>query len=81
MAIDGLQVSFGFLDPQSVILVLLRVHLLFALPLAGRHAISTLLLLLQLLAVLFRKLLDFPALWRMELCTGHRAPPLSLLDT
>jgi hypothetical protein len=81
MAIDGLQVSFGFLDPQSVILVLLRVHLLFALPLAGRHAISTLLLLLQLLAVLFRKLLDFPALWRMELCTRHQAPPLSLLDT
>jgi hypothetical protein len=62
MVIDGLQVSFGFLEPQSVVLVLLRVHLLFALPLAGRRAISTLRLLLQLLVVLFRKLLDFPAL-------------------
>jgi hypothetical protein len=60
MAIYGLQVPFGLPEPQSVILVLLRVHLLFALPLAGRCAIIT--LLLQLLMVLLHEFLHFPAL-------------------
>jgi hypothetical protein len=57
MAIYGLEVPFVFLEPHFVLLVLFRVCLLFALPLAGRRAIPA--LLLQLLTVLFCKLLDF----------------------
>jgi hypothetical protein len=57
MAIYGLEVPFGFLGPHSVLLVLFRVWLLFALSLAGRRAVTA--LLLQLLTVLFRELLDF----------------------
>jgi hypothetical protein len=60
MAIYGLEVSFGFLEPHFVLLVLFRVCLLFALPLAGRRAVAA--LLLQQLAVLFHELLNFPAL-------------------
>jgi hypothetical protein len=60
MAIYDLEVPFGLLEPHSILLVLFRVCLLFALLLAGRRAIA--LLLLQLLAVLFRELLDLPAL-------------------
>jgi hypothetical protein len=60
MAIYGLEVPFGFLEPHSILLVLFKVCLLFALPLAGRRAITA--LLLQLLMVLFYELLDFPAL-------------------
>jgi hypothetical protein len=48
------------LEPHSILLVLFRVCLLFALLVLGRHAITA--LLLQLLAVLFHELLDFPAL-------------------
>jgi hypothetical protein len=59
MAVYGLQFSFGLLEPQSVLLVLFRVFLLFALSLAGRRAFVA--LLLQLLAVLFHELLDFPS--------------------
>jgi hypothetical protein len=44
MAKYGLQVPSDLLEPQSFVLVLLGVHLLFALPLVGRHAIITLLL-------------------------------------
>jgi hypothetical protein len=68
MAVDGLQVPFGSLEPQIVILVLLGVYLLFALSfgstlsLAGWRGTFALLLLFQLLTVLFRELLDFPAL-------------------
>jgi hypothetical protein len=57
MVVYGLEVPFGLLEHQYV---LLRVFLLFALPLAGRHTIVA--LLLQLLAVLFHEFLDFPAL-------------------
>jgi hypothetical protein len=60
MAVYNPKVPFGLLEPQSVLLVLLRVFLLFALPLAGRHAIVA--LLLQLLVVMFCEFLDFPAL-------------------
>jgi hypothetical protein len=41
MAIYGLEVPFGFLEPHSVLLVLFRVCLLFALPLAGRRAAAS----------------------------------------
>jgi hypothetical protein len=60
MVVYGLEVPFGLLEPQSILLVLLGVFLLFALPLAGRCVIVP--LLLQLLAVLFCEFLDFPAL-------------------
>jgi hypothetical protein len=60
IAIYGLEVPFGFLEPHSILLVLFGVCLLFALPLAGRHAIAT--LLLQLLTVLFCELFDLPTL-------------------
>jgi hypothetical protein len=50
MAIYGLEVPFGFLEPHFVPLVLFRVCLLFALPLAGRRIVAA--LLLQLLVVL-----------------------------
>jgi hypothetical protein len=66
MVVYGLEVPFGILEPQSVLLVLLGVFLLFALPLAGRCAIIV--LLLQLLAVLFREFLDFPALLSVVAC-------------
>jgi hypothetical protein len=60
MVIYGIEVPFGFLEPHSILLILFRVCLLFALPLAGRRAIAV--LLLQLLVVLFPELLDFSAL-------------------
>jgi hypothetical protein len=60
MVIYGIEVPFGFLEPHSILLILFRVCLLFALPLAGRRAIAA--LLLQLLVVLFPELLDFSAL-------------------
>jgi hypothetical protein len=59
MAVYGLEIPFGLLEPQSILLVLLGVFLLFALPLAGRRTIVA--LLFQLLAVLC-EFLDFPAL-------------------
>jgi hypothetical protein len=60
MTIYCLEVTFGLLEPHSVLLVLFRVCLLFALPLAGRRAVAT--VLLQLLMVLFHELLDLPIL-------------------
>jgi hypothetical protein len=60
MAIYSPEVPFDLLEPQSVLLVLLGVFLPFALPLAGRCTVVA--LLLQLLTVLFREFLDFPAL-------------------
>jgi hypothetical protein len=57
MAVYGLEVPFGLLESQSV---LLDVFLLFALPLVGRCAVVV--LLLQLLAVLLYEFLDFPTL-------------------
>jgi hypothetical protein len=56
MAIYGLEVPFGLLEPHYIHLVLFRVCILFSLLLVGRHAVSA--LLLQLLAVLLHKLLD-----------------------
>jgi hypothetical protein len=79
MAIYGLEIPFGLLEPHSILLVLFRVCLLFALLLAGRCTVTA--LLLQLLAVLFFELLDPPALGSVELCTGKCAPPSSLPDT
>jgi hypothetical protein len=60
MVIYGLEVPFGLLEPHSILLVLFRVCLSFALLLAGRRAVTA--LLLHLLTVLFRELLDFMAL-------------------
>jgi hypothetical protein len=51
MAIYDLEVSFGLPEPQSFLLVLLGVFLLFVLPLAGRRTVVA--LLLQFLVVLF----------------------------
>jgi hypothetical protein len=44
MVVYGLEVPFGLLEPQSVLLVLLRVFLLFALLLVRRCTIVALLL-------------------------------------
>jgi hypothetical protein len=60
MVVYGLEVPFGLLEPQSVLLVLLRVFLLFALLLVRRCTVIA--LLLQLLTVLFYEFLDSPAL-------------------
>jgi hypothetical protein len=60
MAVYDLEVRFGLLEPHSILLVLIRVFLLFALPLVGRCVVVA--LLLQLLVVLFCEFLDFPAL-------------------
>jgi hypothetical protein len=60
MVVYDPEVPFGLLEPQSILLVLLEVFLLFALPLVGRRAIIA--LLLQLLTVLFHEFLDFPTL-------------------
>jgi hypothetical protein len=68
VAIDGLQCPLGILKLHLCVFLLLGVHLLLVLPLAGRRAIVALLL-LHLFAV-----------WCMELCTGHFVLPSSLLD-
>jgi hypothetical protein len=60
--IDDLHLPLDILERDLFILLLLRIHFLFALLLAGRRAF--LVLLLQLFAVLFRELLDLPALTR-----------------
>jgi hypothetical protein len=60
MAIYGLEVPFGLLEHHSILLVLFRVCLLFALPLGRRRSITA--LLLQLLTVLFHELLHLPVL-------------------
>jgi hypothetical protein len=60
MVVYGLEVPFGLLESQSILLILLGVFLLFSLPLAGRRTVIA--LLLQLLAALFREFLDFLAL-------------------
>jgi hypothetical protein len=66
MAIYSLEVPFGLLEPQSILLVLLRVFLLFVLPLAGRRVIVV--LLLQQLMVLFYEFLDFSTLISAVAC-------------
>jgi hypothetical protein len=44
VAIDGLQCPLGILELHLYVFLLLQVHLLLALPLAGRRAILALLL-------------------------------------
>jgi hypothetical protein len=66
MVVYGLEVPFGLLEPQSILLVLLGVFLLFVLPLTGRRTVVA--LLLQLLMVLFCKFLDFPTLLSVVVC-------------
>jgi hypothetical protein len=60
VAIDGLQCPLGILKLHLCVFLLLGVHLLLALPLAGRRAILA--LLLHLFTELFCELLDLPAL-------------------
>jgi hypothetical protein len=72
VAIDGLQCPLGILKLHLCVFLLLGVHLLLALPLAGRRAILA--LLLHLFTELFRELLDLPALQRsMARGVVHRA--------
>jgi hypothetical protein len=60
VAIDYLHLPLGVLECHLFILLLLRIHLSFALPLAGWHAFLALLLLL--FVELFHKLPDLPGL-------------------
>jgi hypothetical protein len=72
VAIDGLQCPLGILKLHLCVFLLLGVHLLLALPLAGRRAILA--LLLHLFAELFHELLDLSALRRgMARGVMHRA--------
>jgi hypothetical protein len=72
VAIDGLQCPLGILKLHLCVFLLLGVHLLLALPLAGRRAILA--LLLYLFTELFCELLDLPALRRgMARGVVHRA--------
>jgi hypothetical protein len=72
VAIDGLQCPLGILELHLCVFLLLRVHLLLALPLVGRRTILA--LLLHLFTELFHKLLDLPALRRgMAHGLVHRA--------
>jgi hypothetical protein len=74
VAIDGLQFPLGILKLHLCVFLLLRVHLLLALPLEGRRAIVA--LLLHLFVELFHELLDLPALRRgTERGVVHRALP------
>jgi hypothetical protein len=71
VAIDGLQCPLGILKLHLCIFLLLVVHLLLALPLAGR---CTILALLHVFTELFRELLDLTALRRgMTRGVVHRA--------
>jgi hypothetical protein len=60
VAINDLQFPLGILKLHLCVFLLLRVHLLLALPLEGRRAIVA--LLLHLFVELFRELLDLSAL-------------------
>jgi flagellar biosynthesis protein FliQ len=60
VAIDGLQCPLGILKLHLCVFLPLVVHLLLALPLAGRRTILA--LLLHLFVKLFRELLDLPTL-------------------
>jgi hypothetical protein len=61
VAIDGLQCPLGVLELHLLVLILLRIHLLFSLPLMGRRAFLALLL-LHLHMELLRELLYLKAL-------------------
>jgi hypothetical protein len=72
VAIDGLQCPSGILELHLYVFLLLRVHFLFALPLAGRGAV--LVLLLHLVTELFHELLDLSVFRRGVACgVVHRA--------
>jgi hypothetical protein len=60
VAIDGLQCPPGILELHLYVFLLLRVHFLFVLPVAGRRVVLA--LLLYLFTELFRELLDLLAL-------------------
>jgi hypothetical protein len=60
VAIDGLQCPLGIIKLHLYVFLLLWVHLLLALPLAGRRAILA--LLLHIFVELFHELLDLPTL-------------------
>jgi hypothetical protein len=60
VAIDNLQCPPGILELYLYVFLLMWVHFLFALPLAGRRTILA--LLLHLFAELFSELLDLLAL-------------------
>jgi hypothetical protein len=64
VAVDGLQCPLGILELHLYILLLLRIYLFLALPLTGRSAVPTWLL-LHLLMEFFRELLDLPTLQRV----------------
>jgi hypothetical protein len=60
VVIDGLQFPLGILELHLYAFLLLWVHLLFALPLAGRRGVLA--LLLHLVAELLHELLNLSAL-------------------
>jgi hypothetical protein len=67
VAINGLHLPLGVLERHLFVLVLLEIHLLFALSLTGWRAFLVRLLLL--FAELFPELLDLPALTRAMACS------------
>jgi hypothetical protein len=80
VAIDGLHLPFSVLERHLFVLVLLEIHLLFALSLAGWRAFLVRLLLL--FAELFPELLDLPALTRAMACrVMHRASGITVVAT
>jgi hypothetical protein len=77
MTVDDLHLPLGVPKCHVLILVSFGVHLLFALPLTGRHAFLARLLLL--LTKLFHELLDLPALFDVPpLCKDSQSSPGSL---
>jgi hypothetical protein len=77
VTIDGLHLPLGILEHHLLILVLLDVHLLFALPLAGRHAFLARLLLLLMSFLISQHSLT---LWHVELCIRHHHHCYQTLD-
>jgi hypothetical protein len=81
MAIYGLEVPFGLLEPQSILLVLLEVFLLFVLPLTGRRtSLHCYFSCSWYCSASFLISLHSSALWCVELCTGQCVPPSLLPD-
>jgi hypothetical protein len=72
VAVDGFHLHLGILECHFFVPLFFKIHLLFALPLAGRHAF--LMRLLLSFMKLFRELLDFLALTHAVACrVMHRA--------
>jgi hypothetical protein len=79
VAVDGLHLPLGVLECHFFIPLLFRIYLLFALPLAKRHAFSVRLLLS--LAELLHELLDLSILTSVVARrVMHQASSSSLLD-